>query len=166
MIELQESVSLFHSLYDETVKQVPINKNDAENKPSIKSLAIAFLNKKKIQQDIKTKDILAAFIHPDINILPKVIERDELFANYSLPSASLPLDNAESGQTLITRKVSKILLNADNCLDYLAMAKRDLDEATYELFEERAAIMEFDSGVSRYIAEARSYLGIKNNTRK
>ena len=43
-------------------------------------------------------------------------------------------------------------------MNYTEMAKREFTEEQFEEFEERAAILEFDSGFSREEAEKRAYL--------
>ena len=43
----------------------------------------------------------------------------------------------------------------DETLNYLVSR---LDEDLYELWEERAAVLEFDAGVGRDLSEARAYL--------
>lgn len=43
----------------------------------------------------------------------------------------------------------------DEILNYLVSK---LDEELYELWEERASVLEFDAGLQRDLAEARAYL--------
>jgi hypothetical protein len=162
IIEQQQSVSLFHSTRDETVKQEQSKGGKVLNKPATRELAIDCLKRRKMQQATEARNLLSTSLQPEVNVPTQFIDQGEIAKNELLQDSVLSMDNSDPGKEITSPKISHLPLNEGGPVDYVAMAKRDFDKPTYELFEERAAIMEFDGRVTKYVAEERAYSGTRN----
>jgi hypothetical protein len=67
-----------------------------------------------------------------------------------------------AASVLQRHKIQQALHSPIETIDYVQLAKDTFNMKEYELFEERAGIMEFDAGLARDIAEERAYLEIRD----